>query len=210
MVSFHSCAGPLNCKLSPLMCLTFLKCWSLSSSPPQRWTDTTTLSTSTTAGWSCSSVRIHQRQRTTNQQSFTGSWTKWATSATTARWMALFTCHSLDCSSCLPLFCRPQVCDKEWHHYVLNVEFPTVSLFVDGTTFEPFLVTEDYPLHPSKIETQLTIGACWQGKPMQTCLGFCRPKWVIVFLFDGVFIPKCVRSRRKMLRLILPFLSTGK
>ncbi|XP_033824943.1 calsyntenin-1 isoform X4 [Periophthalmus magnuspinnatus] len=56
-----------------------------------------------------------------------------------------------------------QACDKEWHHYVLNVEFPTVSLFVDGNTFEPFLVTEDYPLHASKIETQLTIGACWQG-----------------------------------------------
>uniref|UniRef100_A0A8C9WZL4 Calsyntenin-1 n=1 Tax=Sander lucioperca TaxID=283035 RepID=A0A8C9WZL4_SANLU len=56
-----------------------------------------------------------------------------------------------------------QACDKEWHHYVLNVELPTVSLFVDGTTFEPFLVTEDYPLHSSKIETQLTIGACWQG-----------------------------------------------
>ncbi|KAM8829972.1 calsyntenin-1 isoform 4-T4 [Synchiropus picturatus] len=56
-----------------------------------------------------------------------------------------------------------QVCDKEWHHYVLNIEFPTVTLFVDGTTFEPFLVTEDYPLHASKIDTQLTIGACWQG-----------------------------------------------
>ncbi|CAB1446331.1 unnamed protein product [Pleuronectes platessa] len=56
-----------------------------------------------------------------------------------------------------------QVCDKEWHHYVLNVEFPTVSLFVDGTTFEPFLVAEDYPLHASKIASQLTIGACWQG-----------------------------------------------
>uniref|UniRef100_A0A3Q2QFQ6 Calsyntenin 1 n=1 Tax=Fundulus heteroclitus TaxID=8078 RepID=A0A3Q2QFQ6_FUNHE len=56
-----------------------------------------------------------------------------------------------------------QVCDKEWHHYVLNVEFPTVSLFADGTAFEPFMVTEDYPLHPSKIETQLTVGACWQG-----------------------------------------------
>ncbi|XP_051906944.1 calsyntenin-1 isoform X4 [Hippocampus zosterae] len=56
-----------------------------------------------------------------------------------------------------------QVCDKEWHHYVLNVEFPTVTLFVDGTTFEPFLVTEDYPLHASRIETQLTVGACWQG-----------------------------------------------
>ncbi|XP_049609973.1 calsyntenin-1 isoform X4 [Syngnathus scovelli] len=56
-----------------------------------------------------------------------------------------------------------QVCDKEWHHYVLNVEFPTVMLFVDGATFEPFLVTEDYPLHASRIEPQVTIGACWQG-----------------------------------------------
>uniref|UniRef100_A0A8C5FW62 Calsyntenin-1 n=1 Tax=Gadus morhua TaxID=8049 RepID=A0A8C5FW62_GADMO len=57
-----------------------------------------------------------------------------------------------------------QVCDKEWHHYVVNVEFPSVSLFVDGASFEPFLVTEDYPLRPSKIDSQLTIGACWQGK----------------------------------------------
>ncbi|XP_071228225.1 calsyntenin-1 isoform X2 [Salvelinus alpinus] len=58
-----------------------------------------------------------------------------------------------------------QVCDKEWHHYVLNVEFPSVALFVDGATFEPFLVTEDYPLHSSKIDMQLTIGACWQDNP---------------------------------------------
>lgn len=45
-----------------------------------------------------------------------------------------------------------------------------MSLFVDGTTFEPFLVTEDYPLHASKIETQLTIGACWQGEIFNTDL----------------------------------------
>ncbi|XP_041712905.1 calsyntenin-1 isoform X2 [Coregonus clupeaformis] len=57
-----------------------------------------------------------------------------------------------------------QVCDKEWHHYVLNVEYPSVALFVDGATIEPFLVTEDYPLHSSKFDTQLTIGACWQGE----------------------------------------------
>uniref|UniRef100_A0AAY4C9A7 Calsyntenin-1 n=1 Tax=Denticeps clupeoides TaxID=299321 RepID=A0AAY4C9A7_9TELE len=56
-----------------------------------------------------------------------------------------------------------QVCDKEWHHYVLNIEFPSVALFVDGATFEPFLVSEDYPLHATKIDTQLTVGACWQG-----------------------------------------------
>ncbi|KAJ8371063.1 hypothetical protein SKAU_G00110910 [Synaphobranchus kaupii] len=55
-----------------------------------------------------------------------------------------------------------QVCDKEWHHYVLNVESPTVTMYVDGVTYEPFLVTEDYPLHGSKIESQITIGACWQ------------------------------------------------
>uniref|UniRef100_A0A8D2JB31 Calsyntenin-1 n=2 Tax=Varanus komodoensis TaxID=61221 RepID=A0A8D2JB31_VARKO len=55
-----------------------------------------------------------------------------------------------------------QVCDKEWHHYVLNVEFPAVTLYVDGVSFDPFPVTEDYPLHPSKIESQLVVGACWQ------------------------------------------------
>ncbi|KAJ1074469.1 hypothetical protein K5549_001164 [Capra hircus] len=56
-----------------------------------------------------------------------------------------------------------QVCDEEWHHYVLNVEIPSVTLYVDGVPHEPFSVTEDYPLHPSKIETQLMVGACWQG-----------------------------------------------
>ncbi|XP_034973789.2 calsyntenin-1 isoform X2 [Zootoca vivipara] len=55
-----------------------------------------------------------------------------------------------------------QVCDKEWHHYVLNVEFPAVTLYVDGVSFDPLSVTEDYPLHPSKIESQLVVGACWQ------------------------------------------------
>ncbi|XP_078281563.1 calsyntenin-1 isoform X1 [Rhinoraja longicauda] len=55
-----------------------------------------------------------------------------------------------------------QVCDKEWHHYVLNVDIPTVALFVDGVAHDPFLVTEDYPLHHSKIQTQLVVGACWQ------------------------------------------------
>uniref|UniRef100_A0A8D0C7M1 Calsyntenin-1 n=1 Tax=Salvator merianae TaxID=96440 RepID=A0A8D0C7M1_SALMN len=55
-----------------------------------------------------------------------------------------------------------QVCDKEWHHYFLNVDFPRVTLYVDGVSFDPFPVTEDYPLHPSKIDTQLVVGACWQ------------------------------------------------
>ncbi|CDQ69028.1 unnamed protein product [Oncorhynchus mykiss] len=56
-----------------------------------------------------------------------------------------------------------QICDKEWHYYVINVEFPAVILFVDGVTYEPYLVTDDWPIHPSSIDTQLTVGACWQG-----------------------------------------------
>uniref|UniRef100_A0A665VZI7 Uncharacterized protein n=1 Tax=Echeneis naucrates TaxID=173247 RepID=A0A665VZI7_ECHNA len=39
-----------------------------------------------------------------------------------------------------------QICDKEWHYYVINVEFPVVTLYVDG------------------IDVQLTVGACWQGE----------------------------------------------
>uniref|UniRef100_A0A8C7XA10 Calsyntenin 2 n=1 Tax=Oryzias sinensis TaxID=183150 RepID=A0A8C7XA10_9TELE len=63
----------------------------------------------------------------------------------------------------LPIF-RPQtICDKEWHYYVINVEFPAVTLFVDGVTYDPYLVTDDWPIHPSQIDVQLTVGACWQG-----------------------------------------------
>ncbi|CAH1240155.1 CLSTN1 [Branchiostoma lanceolatum] len=57
----------------------------------------------------------------------------------------------------------PQVCDKEWHHYAITVDFPEVNLYVDGIPYSPFLVTDDWPLHPSKFDTRLTLGACWQG-----------------------------------------------
>lgn len=59
-------------------------------------------------------------------------------------------------------FC--QICDKEWHYYVINVEFPVVMLYVDGVTYDPYLVTDDWPIHPSQIDVQLTVGACWQGE----------------------------------------------
>eukprot|EP00062_Callorhinchus_milii_P000587 gi/632934736/ref/XP_007886202.1/ PREDICTED: calsyntenin-2 isoform X1 [Callorhinchus milii] len=56
-----------------------------------------------------------------------------------------------------------QICDKEWHHYVVDVEFPLVTLYVDGVVYDPYLVTDDWPIHPSHIDMQLTVGACWQG-----------------------------------------------
>ncbi|CAG5896868.1 unnamed protein product, partial [Menidia menidia] len=60
------------------------------------------------------------------------------------------------------------ICDKEWHYYVINVEFPAVTLFVDGVTYEPYLVTDDWPINALKIDTQLTVGACWQGGEVAT------------------------------------------
>lgn len=38
-----------------------------------------------------------------------------------------------------------------------------VTLYMDGATYEPYLVTNDWPIHPSHIAMQLTVGACWQG-----------------------------------------------
>lgn len=82
-----------------------------------------------------------------------------------AIWVTYFTnVQSLLTSiqSILSLF-SVQICDKEWHYYVINVEFPAVTLFVDGVTYDPYLVTDDWPIHPSQIDVQLTVGACWQG-----------------------------------------------
>eukprot|EP00066_Takifugu_rubripes_P017818 XP_011607084.1 PREDICTED: calsyntenin-2-like [Takifugu rubripes] len=62
-----------------------------------------------------------------------------------------------------------QICDKEWHYYVINVEFPVVTLYVDGVTYDPYLVTDDWPIHPSQIDVQLTVGACWQGDHPHSC-----------------------------------------
>lgn len=62
----------------------------------------------------------------------------------------------------------PQVCDDEWHHYAINVNFPEVELMVDGDKWieerdNPEII-DDWPLHPAgDITTKISIGACWQG-----------------------------------------------
>ena len=75
----------------------------------------------------------------------------------------------------------PQVCDDEWHHYAVNVNFPVVTLVVDGEEWtdkkdNPEII-DDWPLHPADdITTKVTIGACWQGKYSETGLHFFRKK----------------------------------
>ncbi|KAG8130198.1 hypothetical protein E2320_016776, partial [Naja naja] len=54
-----------------------------------------------------------------------------------------------------------QVCDDEWHHYALNLEFPTVTLYVDGVSYDPALIHDNGLIHPPRHESSLMIGACW-------------------------------------------------
>lgn len=54
-----------------------------------------------------------------------------------------------------------QVCDDEWHHYALNLEFPTVTLYADGISFDPALIHDNGLIHPPRRELELMIGACW-------------------------------------------------
>ncbi|KAK0096763.1 hypothetical protein PV326_004451 [Microctonus aethiopoides] len=67
----------------------------------------------------------------------------------------------------------PQVCDDKWHHYAVQVNFPNVTLYVDGK--EPHTdeknpeIIDDWPLHPAKgVNTTLVVGACWQSTDNRT------------------------------------------
>ncbi|XP_042913028.1 calsyntenin-1-like, partial [Parasteatoda tepidariorum] len=71
----------------------------------------------------------------------------------------------------------PEVCDNQWHHYAVSVNFPESTLYVDGQQFKiqtnnPDIV-DDWPLHPAKdINTTFVVGACWQGKDEKMAFNF--------------------------------------
>ncbi|KAG8551399.1 hypothetical protein GDO81_004094 [Engystomops pustulosus] len=54
-----------------------------------------------------------------------------------------------------------QICDVEWHHYALSLEFPTVALYVDGVTYDPALMHDNGALTPPKRQARMMIGGCW-------------------------------------------------
>lgn len=70
-----------------------------------------------------------------------------------------------------------ETCDNEWHHYAVSVNFPDVTLFVDGERFRnnsnnPEIV-DDWPLHAVKgVNTTLVVGACWEGKASKMTFHF--------------------------------------
>jgi len=62
----------------------------------------------------------------------------------------------------------PQVCDDEWHHYSLSMQYPKLELTVDGrlVSVDPSMheVIDDWPLHSAPdLTTKLSVGGCWQG-----------------------------------------------
>lgn len=76
--------------------------------------------------------------------------------------LGLVPCRASNCRA-LALTLHPQVCDDEWHHYALNLEFPTVTLYTDGISFDPALIHDNGLIHPPRREPALMIGACWTG-----------------------------------------------
>uniref|UniRef100_A0A671Q078 Calsyntenin-3 n=1 Tax=Sinocyclocheilus anshuiensis TaxID=1608454 RepID=A0A671Q078_9TELE len=54
-----------------------------------------------------------------------------------------------------------QVCDSEWHHLSLSVQFPSVTLYVDGVTFDPALIHDNGAIPNPAPHQRLVIGACW-------------------------------------------------
>ncbi|KAH8271489.1 hypothetical protein KR026_009879 [Drosophila bipectinata] len=90
----------------------------------------------------------------------------------------------------------PQVCDNEWHHYVINVVDPVkVDLFIDGIQFENSVedrhsnpeVIDDWPLHAAHgVNTSLAIGACYQSSENRMKHGFNGDISEVKLTFDGV------------------------
>ena len=57
-----------------------------------------------------------------------------------------------------------QVCDSEWHHLSLSVQFPSVTLYVDGVTFDPALIHDNGAIPNPAPHQRMSIGACWGKK----------------------------------------------
>uniref|UniRef100_A0A8C2X1S0 Calsyntenin-3 n=1 Tax=Cyclopterus lumpus TaxID=8103 RepID=A0A8C2X1S0_CYCLU len=62
-----------------------------------------------------------------------------------------------------------QVCDSEWHHLSLSVQFPSVTLYVDGVTFDPALIHDNGAIPNPAPRQRMFIGACW-GNTLKSML----------------------------------------
>uniref|UniRef100_A0A1B0C0A2 Cadherin domain-containing protein n=1 Tax=Glossina palpalis gambiensis TaxID=67801 RepID=A0A1B0C0A2_9MUSC len=108
----------------------------------------------------------------------------------------------------------PQVCDNEWHHYVLNVDQNSkIDLYIDGLRFESSTedhhsnpeVIDDWPLHAAHgINTTLTVGACYQSSENHLKHGFNGDISEIKILLNRVFSPTDVECGTNCAEHLLP------
>lgn len=75
--------------------------------------------------------------------------------------MLLSPCFLCSGSCCLHVVSVRQVCDSEWHHLSLSVQFPSVTLYVDGVTFDPALIHDNGAIPNPAPRQRMFIGACW-------------------------------------------------
>uniref|UniRef100_A0A8C6K9L7 Calsyntenin-3 n=1 Tax=Nothobranchius furzeri TaxID=105023 RepID=A0A8C6K9L7_NOTFU len=64
-----------------------------------------------------------------------------------------------------------QVCDSEWHHLSLSVHYPSVTLYVDGVTFDPAIIHDNGAIPNPAPHQRMLIGACW-GKTVKVLLKY--------------------------------------
>lgn len=100
----------------------------------------------------------------------------------------------------LTLFCLrvPQVCDSEWHHLSLSVQFPSVTLYVDGVTFDPALIHDNGAIPNPAPRQRMLIGACW-GKVTLAAS-------TIMFRRDGEFLTQMNAGGKRGILFCIPLL----
>lgn len=108
----------------------------------------------------------------------------------------------------------PQVCDNEWHHYVLNFnKLSKVELYIDGARFENSVedrhnnpeVIDDWPLHAAHgVNTTLAVGACYQSSENRLKHGFNGEISEIKVSLNTIISAKDVRCGTNCAEHLLP------
>lgn len=108
----------------------------------------------------------------------------------------------------------PQVCDNEWHHYVLNVDQNSkVELYIDGVLFVNCLedrhnnpeVIDDWPLHAAHgVNTTLAVGACYQSSENRLKHGFNGDISEIKISLNAILTPEDVKCGTNCAEHLLP------
>ncbi|KAI1285358.1 Calsyntenin-1 [Halotydeus destructor] len=102
-----------------------------------------------------------------------------------------------------------ETCDNEWHHYSVSINFPEVTLYIDGQRFKNTTnnpeVVDDWPLHyVNGINTTMVVGACWEGKASKMKFhfrGFLAGLAILRGRNENVDVLSCLRRCKEGLQL---------